>query len=278
MRTIVLLLFTLFHFSARAQSHTFRQCSLNKEWANARKDAENNAPSCPACIDKRKKERVARQLEMKRRSEEAAAKARIEREAREKEFAAAQKRKQEEAKKPQSGEVLINAQTFTGTDMEPGYEQYEAKIENFFEKLTNRRCQILKNKKVLYETTEFGTLTQVYKRILFVGKYYTAGVCRHPNGNVTDAKGNHSVLMDQYGKVKVLNGIKRFGFLQTVGQESPDHFEIVVYTGECKALENDRYDKSLWTTIRYKFSFKTMTLVSTENSAQRGSCNCGDYN
>ncbi|RYY96121.1 MAG: hypothetical protein EOO11_14275 [Chitinophagaceae bacterium] len=278
MRTIVLLLFTLFHFSARAQSHTFRQCSLNKEWANARKDAENNAPSCPACIDKRKKERVARQLEMKRRSDEAAAKAKIEREAREKEFAAAQKRKQEEAKKPQSGEVLINAQQHVASGRDPGSERYRVKMESKSESMSHRHSQILKDNKVVFETDDYSDLSQVYNRLLFVGKDYTSGVCRNFNGNYRDSKGNHSVLLDQNGKAKVLNGIKTFGFLQDAFQDSPDHFEIVVYTGACEELQNDKYDKSLWTTIRYKFSFKTMTLISTENSKQRGTCNCGDYN
>ncbi len=100
--------------NAQGQSHNTNcpQCAYSK---NKVKDptkigTADESCGCTACGEKKKKEKTAKQAEKKKRQDLLASKHKAEKEAKQKAFLAEQKRKQEEASKPKSGEVVINAQ------------------------------------------------------------------------------------------------------------------------------------------------------------------------
>ncbi len=91
---------------AKAQTaHNLQQCYLNKNWK-----PNTEGVNCPACRNKINKEKAAKIAEQKKRDEAIWAAGKAEKEAKQKAFEAEQKRKREEAAKPKSGEVVINAQ------------------------------------------------------------------------------------------------------------------------------------------------------------------------
>lgn len=269
---LILLLVTATHFAQQHIATGDYSCKV----LGVKKGTESIL--CPACAKKKDQEKKAIAAEQKRRNDAIAAIAEANRIARQKAFDEEQKKKLDEAKS-KSGEVVINAQPQKKIVPKKTSKNdfYEIVIDNRSDwRPIKRHCKILKNKVTSFETDDFNSIHQVYNQEYFVGRNYSI-TCLNSIGNVVDDKGNNSVLIDPTGKIIELNGIKKFGFLQTAFQDSDDQFEIVVYTGECEEVTNDRYDKSRWSTIRYKFSFETMSLISTEKSAQNSSHSCGEF-
>lgn len=105
--------------NAQGQSHNTNcpQCvySKNRVKDPTKMGTADESCGCAVCGEKKKKEKVAKLGEQKKRDDALAAKLRAEKDAKQKAFLAEQKRNQEEASKPKSGEVVINAQPISKT-------------------------------------------------------------------------------------------------------------------------------------------------------------------
>ncbi|MGV3540266.1 MAG: cell envelope integrity protein TolA [Rufibacter sp.] len=116
MKQLIILILVLVNLNeVYAQTTHNINCSSCAYSKNRVKDASrigtaNETCSCVPCREKRNKEKAAKQAEIKRRQDVIADKIKAEKDARDKAFAAEQKKKQEESSKAKSGELLINAQ------------------------------------------------------------------------------------------------------------------------------------------------------------------------
>lgn len=261
--TLVILLFCTF---AIAQQHNLNSCRLSKNYKRG-----VDYMQCQACMVQMKKETEARKAELATR--EAAEKRRLaaEEAARKKAQAEAWEKRQqeirEEREREKQRELSINAQPTkpqTAAKNVPEANRYSVEIVDWLEPGAHL-CKIKRDDgTITYQTDEYARIEQIYGQLLFK-VMPVSGRCDKPNDNF---------LIDQYGKRVVYGDFETFGFIDTTDQDSADHFELVIYTGDCSDVYGDKYNKSRWTTQRHTFSFSTKQLIGSRDSWQTGSCNC----
>lgn len=269
MKQLLIAILTMFCLNCVcAQSHNpgpNSNCKLNK---NYRPNIEKI--SCPACDLNDKKEKVAKVAEDKRRSDIIVAKAKSEKEALDKAY---KDKLALDAKKAESGKVFINIPKIStkNTAKQVETNKYICKgtfvpwDDNYFK--TTRNVQILDSNKVIYESDEYTGISQVYGT-----NYFSLRITSNLVKCVADAS-NTSFLINHKGQKITLSGIDLFGFT-AAHDENDDYFEVAVYTGKCTPVENDRYAKGDWHTIRYVFSKKDLQLISSKPSWQHKNCEC----
>ena len=270
-KTKLLLILIIALFCANnvnAQSHNMGgnyNCKLKKgNWFNEEKHA------CPACAAKDKKEKDAKLAEDNRRAKVISDKYKADKIVSEN---ARKAKLLEDTKKAHSGEVLINMPKKSTKSTPKQVETHNYTCTNAFVPYddnyfnTKRNTKILDGKKVIYESNEYNGISPVFGTNMF---YFTM-TSNLPKCVAEES--NTSFLVNYKGEKLSLPGIDLFGHTSS-HDENDDYFEVVVFTGKCTPVEDDRYAKGDWHTIRYIFNKKNLKLISTKPSWQHANCEC----
>lgn len=258
---------------AKAQSHKVGQanynCKLNKKgwFFNSEK------LPCSACEATDKKEKTAKAAEDKRRSDVAVAKVKADKAAAS--DLAYKKKQQEMAEKNKVTEVAVTMPKGSVVKKEESdiSEIGNYKIINEFKSLRDMseystyNSKISYKDKIIFESNDFLNIKAVWGKLLFIADY------PRKDGSCTSSEANNSILLDKKGKKINLSGIDKFGYY-TNDDDRDDYFVIVVYTGKCTPVKNDKYAKGDWHTIKYTFDYKTRNLIETKPSWQHSECPC----
>lgn len=257
---------------AKAQSHKVGQanynCKLNKKgwFFNSEK------LPCPACEVTDKKEKTAKAVEDKRRNDVVVAKAKADKLAKE---ATYKKEQAERAEKNKVTEVAVSMPKTTNskTSKSEINEIENYKIVNEFKTLRDMseysayNSKILYKNKIIFESNDFLWIKAAWGKLLFIADY------PRKDDSCVSSESNNSILLDRKGKKINLAGIEKFGYF-TNDNDRDDYFVIVVYTGKCTPVKNDKYAKGDWHTIKYTFDYKTGNLIDTKPSWQHSNCPC----
>jgi len=266
--TAIILTFAIAQINAQAHDNSRGACRLFKN-----KAIEEGA-SCPGCVAKDKKEQAARDVVNKKRQDIATAKANAERLAKEtaykKEMAERKaKEKVTEVKVVMPKSSVVKSNTIESESDQLKYYKVEngLKLLEKMSELNSYNTKILYKDKVVFDSNEFLYLKAVWGKLLFVADYpKNSDSCK-------ESESNKSVLLDKNGKKINLEGIDKFGFYSK-NDDNDGYFDIVVYTGQCTPVENDRYANADWHTIIYTFDYNTKKLISSKPSWQHSSCHC----
>lgn len=255
--------------SVNGQKHDNSQgtCRLFKN------SARGEADTCPACLVIIKKEQDARDAENKRRNDAITKKADAERLVKD----AAYKKEmalREKNRKVTEVKVVMPKTTEKSSSVESESDQLKYyKVENelkLLERMSEQKAyntKILYKDKIVFDSNEFLYLKAVWGKLLFVANYpKNSDSCK-------ESESNRSVLLDKNGKKVILDSIDRFGYYSK-NDDNDNYFDIVVYTGECTSVENDRYANADWHTTIYTFDYSTRKLISSKPSWQHSSCHC----
>src|SRR6218665_2756031 len=252
--TFFVLIFTWVKIVAKDHDNSRGACRLFKN-----KAIEEGA-SCPACVAKDKKEQDARDVENKKRNDAIIAKAATEKKAQD---IAHKKEMAEKAEKNKVKEVFIKMPKTTekSSSVESESDQLKYyKVENelkLLERMSEQKAyntKILYKDKIVFDSNEFLYLKAVWGKLLFVADYpKNSDSCK-------ESESNRSVLLDKNGKKVILDSIDRFGYYSK-NDDNDNYFDIVVYTGECTSVENDRYANADWHTTIYTFDYSTRNLI-----------------
>jgi len=271
MKLILITILAVFCLNnVHAQSHTFMPgwCKFAKSNGRSAK-SESAIHECHVCNAKDKKEKDAKLAENIRRTKVISDKYIADKLASE----IARKAKLiEDAKNAHSGEVMINMPTYAkSTTKQTETHHYTCKNvfvrydDNYYK--TKRNVKILDGEKVIYESNEYNGISPVFGTNMF-----SLTMISNLPKCVAD-ESNSSILINYKGEKIALPGIDLFGFTAS-NRENDNYFEVAVYTGDCTPVENDRYAKGDWHTIRYVFSKKDLQLISSKPSWQHADCEC----
>jgi len=234
--------------------------------------AIGDGASCPACKAADKKEQLARDAENKRRNDVIAAKAKADKIASE---AARKKQLAEIAEKNKVKEVFVTMPKTPAKKLENSEKEDldNYKIVNEFKPLdrmsqfSSYNSKILYKGKVIHDSNDFLWIKAAWGKLLFIADY------PRKDESCASSEANNSILLDKKGKKINLPGIDRFGYY-TKNDDRDDYFDIVVYTGTCTPVKNDRYANGDWHTIKYTFDYKTRNLIESKPSWQHSDCAC----
>nr|WP_315197482.1 hypothetical protein [uncultured Flavobacterium sp.] len=268
---LITLLFAVTKVNAQAHNMRTGWCKYAKKAKGQAKD-ESESAVCQVCRKENEKEKIARAAEDKRRNDVAVAKGKADKAAN---VLAYKKMQQEIAEKNKVTEVFVTMpkSSVVKKDESDRSEIGNYKIINEFKSLRDMsefstyNSKISYKDKIIFESNDFIYIKAAGDKLLFIADY------PRKDGSCTSSEANNSILLDKKGKKINLPGIDKFGYY-TNDKDRDDYFVIVVYTGTCTPVANDKYAKGDWHTIKYTFDYKTRSLIGTKPSWQHSSCPC----
>jgi hypothetical protein len=271
---IIVSLLLLVNTISFAQSHDMRPgstCKLIKTSVNT------ESMICPACATNDKKEKDAKNAEVKRRNDLLVAEAKAKNDAEQKAYRdklAADKLKEG------SGNVLINAQptsTINKNEIDIVLDDKKlVEMKKYSIKYNEKKGQmnspisisILYNSQPVFTTSEYTAINRVSdKALIFYGTKPRMDDC-----NETFSK-NFDVFINEKGEPIYLGGINSFSF----ASEYNNVIEFFVRDGNCYP-DNRSSQSLLYSSLRgnisYKYNLSDLTLISSKSDKIMVSCPC----